>query len=79
MKQNEIETLPDGSKYKECAAFRVSNGTCDNAAFRGFPESALVDTSIPIYKPRDMVSMTIYAKRQAVEIDAGDIVIRRKC
>ena len=77
MKQNEIITLTDGSKYKECAAFRVSNGNCDNVAFRGFPASTLADTSMPVYLPKDMIGMTIYAKKQAVEVDVGDIVIKR--
>ena len=79
MKQNEIITLPDGSKYKECAAFRVSNGNCDNVAFRGFPASTLADTSMPAYLPKDVVGMTIYAKAQSVAVDVGDIVIKRKC
>ena len=69
MKQGEIKTLPDGSKYKEGVAFRVSNGKSDNVAFRGFPDGP--------YKSGDAISMTLYASDEIVAINAGDIVIRK--
>jgi len=69
MKQGEITTLPDGSLYKESTAFRVSNGKCDNVAFRGFPDGP--------YAPKDIVSMQLFTKQTDVVINAGDIVIRK--
>ncbi len=70
MKQGEITTLPDGSLYKESTAFRVSNGKCDNVAFRGFPDGP--------YEKNDKVGMKLFTKdSDNAIIKAGDILIRK--